>query len=174
MLGESVANHTTHGRALDFGNGSSLISESVIDAQSQVLHIGLSRHSLFLESDVTLGVAAGCRDSKISRWLSVAFGRSTSPKVVSARQVRSVTDMGRVIDLSVEVIGDVETVWRAVATGPGISSWWLPHTLKGRTGEAVIALFGPEHAMQIPDRVADWASRRCQLLATDSTWAWTT
>ncbi|WP_419554495.1 hypothetical protein [Candidatus Poriferisodalis sp.] len=63
---------------------------------------------------------------------------------------------GRVIDLPVEVIGDVETVWRAVATRPGISSWWVPHTIEERTEGAAIVSFGPEPEMQIPGRVAAW------------------
>ena len=63
---------------------------------------------------------------------------------------------GRVIDLSVEVIGYVDTVLRAVATGPGISSWWVPHTLEEWTGGVAIASFGPEPEMQIPGRVAAW------------------
>ena len=66
------------------------------------------------------------------------------------------TDAGRAIDLSVEVIGDVETVWRAVATGPGISSWYVPHTVEERAGGAGVASFGPEPEMQIAGRVAVW------------------
>ena len=69
-------------------------------------------------------------------------------------------DTGRVIDLSVEVIGDVETVWRAVATGPGISSWYVPHTIEEHTGGAATASFGPEPEMQIAGRVAVWEPPR--------------
>ena len=72
------------------------------------------------------------------------------------RQAVGMADTGRVIDLSVEVIGDIETVWRAVATGPGISSWYVPHTIEERTGGAATASFGPEPEMQIVGRVVAW------------------
>ena len=65
-------------------------------------------------------------------------------------------DTERVIDLSVEVVGDIDTVWRAVATGPGISSWYVPHTIEEKTGGAATASFGPEPEMQIAGRVAAW------------------
>ena len=61
-----------------------------------------------------------------------------------------------VIDHSVNVIGEIEQVWRAVATGPGISSWYVPHDVEERTGGAANASFGPEPEMQIAGRVAVW------------------
>ncbi len=67
---------------------------------------------------------------------------------------------GRIIDLSVEVVGNVDTVWRAVATGPGITSWYVPHTLEERAGGKGTASFGPEPEMQIQGRVAVWEPPR--------------
>lgn len=55
----------------------------------------------------------------------------------------------RVIDLSVEVPGTPEQVWRAIATGPGISSWFIPHDVEERAGGSVtmdFGTFGVEHA----------------------------
>lgn len=52
-------------------------------------------------------------------------------------------DVPRVIDLSVEVPGTPEEVWRAVATGPGISSWFIPHEVAEHEGGAVTMNFGP-------------------------------
>lgn len=49
----------------------------------------------------------------------------------------------RVIDLSVEVPGTPEQVWEAIATGPGITSWFIPHEVEGREGGAVRMDFGP-------------------------------
>ena len=57
------------------------------------------------------------------------------------RQAVGMTDTGRVIDLSVEVVGDLDTVWRAVATGPGISAWYVPHTVEERAGGVGTASF---------------------------------
>lgn len=62
----------------------------------------------------------------------------------------------RAIDLSVEVPGTPDEVWRAIATGPGISSWYVPHTVEERPGGAATASFGPGPEMQIPGRVAAW------------------
>ena len=66
------------------------------------------------------------------------------------------SDDWRSIELEVEVPGRPEPVWRAVATGPGISSWYVPHTIEERAGGAATASFGPEPEMQIAGRVAIW------------------
>ncbi|MDH3754371.1 MAG: SRPBCC domain-containing protein [Acidimicrobiia bacterium] len=62
----------------------------------------------------------------------------------------------RRIELEVEVPGTPEEVWRAIATGPGISSWYVPHTVDEREGGAATASFGPGPEMQIVGRVAAW------------------
>jgi uncharacterized protein YndB with AHSA1/START domain len=51
-------------------------------------------------------------------------------------------DDDRVIELSVEVPGTPEEVWRAIATGPGISSWFVPHEVEERAGGRVSVDFG--------------------------------
>lgn len=51
-------------------------------------------------------------------------------------------DADRVIDLSVEVPGTPEEVWEAVATGPGITSWFIPHELEEREGGEIAMDFG--------------------------------
>jgi uncharacterized protein YndB with AHSA1/START domain len=65
-------------------------------------------------------------------------------------------DNERSIELEVEVAGTPEEVWRAIATGPGISSWYVPHTVEEREGGAASASFGPGPEMQITGRVAAW------------------
>jgi uncharacterized protein YndB with AHSA1/START domain len=62
----------------------------------------------------------------------------------------------RAIDLSIEVPGTPEEVWRAIATGPGISSWYVPHRVEERAGGAARASFGPGPEMQVDGRVAAW------------------
>jgi uncharacterized protein YndB with AHSA1/START domain len=62
----------------------------------------------------------------------------------------------RKIELEVEVVGTPEEVWRAIATGPGISSWYVPHQVEERTGGAATASFGEGPEMQIEGRVAAW------------------
>ena len=66
------------------------------------------------------------------------------------------SDDRREIRLEVEVPGTPEEVWRAIATGPGISSWYVPHTVEERPDGAAVASFGPGPEMQVPGRVAAW------------------
>jgi uncharacterized protein YndB with AHSA1/START domain len=66
------------------------------------------------------------------------------------------TDDSRKIELEVEVPGTPEEVWRAIATGPGISSWYVPHVVEEREGGVATASFGPGPEMQISGRVVAW------------------
>jgi uncharacterized protein YndB with AHSA1/START domain len=49
----------------------------------------------------------------------------------------------RSIEAEVEVPGTPEEVWRAIATGPGITSWFVPSTVEERVGGTATANFGP-------------------------------
>lgn len=51
----------------------------------------------------------------------------------------------RSIELSVEVPGTPEEVWETIATGPGISSWFVPHRLEERAGGAYTVDFGEDY-----------------------------
>ncbi|MEM7338423.1 MAG: SRPBCC domain-containing protein [Actinomycetota bacterium] len=62
----------------------------------------------------------------------------------------------RSIELSIEVPGTAEEVWAAIATGPGISSWYVPHQVEERDGGAASARFGEGPGMEVPGRVASW------------------
>ncbi len=62
----------------------------------------------------------------------------------------------RSIELEIEVAGTPEEVWRAIATGPGITSWYVPHTVEERAGGSMTASFGPGPEMQVAGRVAEW------------------
>lgn len=66
------------------------------------------------------------------------------------------TPRERVIDLSVEVVGTPEDVWTAIATGPGISSWYVPTTVEERPDGDMTNRFGEGPEMLIPGRVAAW------------------
>ncbi len=70
------------------------------------------------------------------------------------------SESDRSIELEVEVHGTPEEVWRAIATGPGISSWYVPHVVDEREGGAAVASFGDAPEMQIPGRVAAWEPPR--------------
>ena len=62
----------------------------------------------------------------------------------------------RTIDLSVEVDGTPDEVWTAIATGPGISSWFVATTVEEREGGRTTSVFGPGPDMTVPGRVAAW------------------
>jgi uncharacterized protein YndB with AHSA1/START domain len=66
------------------------------------------------------------------------------------------TDETRSIELKLEVPGTPEEVWRAIATGPGISSWYVPHVVEERENGSAQASFGEGPEMQIEARVAAW------------------
>ena len=62
----------------------------------------------------------------------------------------------RSIEIEIEVPGTPEEVWQAVATGPGVSSWYVPHDIEEYEGGAANASFGPDPEMQAKGRVAAW------------------
>ncbi len=66
------------------------------------------------------------------------------------------TPVERAIELEVEVEGTPEEVWRAIATGPGISSWYVPHEVDEREGGSANASFGEGPEMQIAGVVEAW------------------
>src|SRR5262245_1838103 len=49
----------------------------------------------------------------------------------------------RSVEAEVEVPGSPEEVWRAIATGKGISSWFVPSTVEERVGGTAKSNFGP-------------------------------
>ncbi len=66
------------------------------------------------------------------------------------------SDKPRTIDLSVVVTGTPEQVWEAIASGPGITSWYVPTTVEPRAGGVCVSSFGPEDQMRVEGRVAEW------------------
>lgn len=49
----------------------------------------------------------------------------------------------RYVQAEVEVPGTPEEVWDAIATGPGITSWFVPARVEEREGGSVVCSFGP-------------------------------
>jgi uncharacterized protein YndB with AHSA1/START domain len=64
----------------------------------------------------------------------------------------------RSIQVEVEVPGTPEEVWRAIATGPGISSWFVPTRSEEREGGEVVSNFGP--GMDCPATITLWEAPR--------------
>lgn len=60
----------------------------------------------------------------------------------------------RSVEAEVEVPGTPEEVWRAIATGQGISSWFVPTEVEEREGGAIHASFGPN--MDSVSKIRAW------------------
>ncbi len=60
----------------------------------------------------------------------------------------------RSIQVEVEVSGTPEEVWREIATGPGVSSWFVPTKCDEREGGQVVCTFGP--GMDCPAKITAW------------------
>ena len=60
----------------------------------------------------------------------------------------------RSVEAQVEVPGTPEDVWRAIATGPGISSWFVPTTVEEKVGGNTRSSFGP--GMDSDGKITVW------------------
>src|SRR5262245_57925208 len=60
----------------------------------------------------------------------------------------------RYVEAEVEVPGTPEEVWKAIATGPGISSWFVPTRLEECDGGAIACSFGP--GMDSASTITEW------------------
>jgi uncharacterized protein YndB with AHSA1/START domain len=60
----------------------------------------------------------------------------------------------RSVQAEVEVPGTPEEVWRMIATGPGVSSWFVPAAIDGRAGGQITMDFGP--AMESHATITAW------------------
>jgi len=72
----------------------------------------------------------------------------------------------RSVQVEVEVPGTPEEVWAAIATGPGISSWFVPTQVDGRVGGKIACDFGG--GMVSSSEIREWQPPH-RLVAED-TW----
>jgi uncharacterized protein YndB with AHSA1/START domain len=73
----------------------------------------------------------------------------------------------RSFQVEVEVQGTPEQVWRAIASGPGISAWFVPTQLDGRVGGSIALDFGG--GMVSSAKIVAWQPPH-RFVAEDSTW----
>ncbi len=66
----------------------------------------------------------------------------------------------RSVEAEIEVPGTPEQVWEAIASGPGISAWFVPTTLDGRAGGTTVSSFGPDDSMDSVARITEWEPRK--------------
>jgi uncharacterized protein YndB with AHSA1/START domain len=60
----------------------------------------------------------------------------------------------RSIAVETEVPGTPEEVWKAIATGPGITAWFVPTQVDGRPKGSIVANFGP--GMESKSEIQEW------------------
>jgi uncharacterized protein YndB with AHSA1/START domain len=68
--------------------------------------------------------------------------------------VKKEADGRRSISVEVEVPGTPEEVWEAIASGPGISKWFVPARVEPRVGGKMVLNFGP--GMDSESEVTAW------------------
>ncbi len=73
----------------------------------------------------------------------------------------------RSVQVEVEVPGTPEQVWQAIASGPGISAWFVPTQLDGKVGGKLSCDFGG--GMVSSAEITEWQPPH-RFVATDSTW----
>ena len=66
----------------------------------------------------------------------------------------------RSIQVEVEVPGTPEEVWQAIASGPGISSWFAPTEFEERDGRPVAMTVTPAPGMEFRTEVTAWDAPR--------------
>ena len=62
----------------------------------------------------------------------------------------------RSVQVEVEVPGTPEEVWQAIATGPGISSWFVPTEFEVRDGKPVAVKVTMAPVMESTSAVTAW------------------
>lgn len=62
----------------------------------------------------------------------------------------------RSVQAEVEVSGTPEEVWQAIASGPGISSWFVPTRIEERVGGTATSSFGPGNSMDSVAKITEW------------------
>jgi uncharacterized protein YndB with AHSA1/START domain len=73
----------------------------------------------------------------------------------------------RSVQVEVEVPGTPEQVWQAIASGPGISAWFVPTQLEPRAGGALQLDFGG--GMVSSAKITEWQPPR-RFVAEDRSW----
>lgn len=73
----------------------------------------------------------------------------------------------RSVQVQVEVPGTPEQVWQAIASGPGISAWFVPTEVDGRQGGSIALDFGG--GMTSSAQITEWQPPH-RFVAEDRTW----
>lgn len=66
----------------------------------------------------------------------------------------------RSVEAEADVPGTPEQVWNAIATGPGISAWFVPSELEGRVGGTSVSHFASDGSMDAAATITAWEPPR--------------
>lgn len=66
----------------------------------------------------------------------------------------------RYVDVEIVVPGTPEEVWRAIATGPGISAWFVPSEVDEREGGQAVSHFSSDGSMDAIATITTWEPPR--------------
>src|SRR5262245_37552969 len=66
----------------------------------------------------------------------------------------------RSVQVEIEVPGTPEEVWQAIATGPGISAWFVPTEFEERDGKTVAVKVNMSPGMESRSAVTAWEPPR--------------
>jgi uncharacterized protein YndB with AHSA1/START domain len=72
----------------------------------------------------------------------------------------------RSVEAEVEVPGTPEEVWNAIATGPGITSWFVPSEVEERKGGQAVSHFSPDGTMDSVATITEWDPPRRLVMTT--------
>lgn len=75
-------------------------------------------------------------------------------------------DVQHRVEFSIEVPASADQVWQAIATGDGVSSWFLPHEIEGRVGGRFVVHMGETDSV---GQVTGWEPPR--RFAVEEDWA---
>ena len=92
-------------------------------------------------------------------------GRPPDPTTRGGRMTAQ--DDDRTVEAQIEVPGTPEQVWDAIATGQGITAWFVPTDCDEREGGDITQHHGPGAGMEIQARITGWEPPRRLAYETD-------
>jgi uncharacterized protein YndB with AHSA1/START domain len=80
--------------------------------------------------------------------------------------VKKGPDGQRSVEAEAVVPGTPDDVWQAIATGPGITSWFVPSEVDGRVGGTAVSHFGEGNSMDSVGKITRWDPPRSYVVET--------
>lgn len=81
--------------------------------------------------------------------------------------VKKHADGHRSVESEIEVPGTPEQVWQAIATGPGVSSWFVPSEIEEREGGRAVSHFSPDNSMDSVGTITEWQPPHRYVVSTN-------